>query len=120
MNSELERDPTFDVGEANFEAVVLAADRPVVVAFHAPWSRPCHILEVTLDAVTAACADRVKVVRINADDHPELSLSYDIQSVPTLLFFVAGKLAGRMVGTASKAAILDKLQAISPGKSPSP
>lgn len=120
MNSEPERDPTFAVGEANFEAVVLAADRPVVVAFHAPWSRPCHILEATLDTVTAECADRVKVVRVNADDHPELSLCYDIQSVPTLLFFVAGTLAGRMVGTASKEAILDKLQAISASKSSSP
>jgi thioredoxin 1 len=112
MNSEPAPDPTAAVGEANFQAVVLAADRPVIVAFHAPWSRPCHILEAALDEVAAECAGSVKVVRVNADDHPELSLWYDIQSVPTLLFFVAGKPAARLVGTASKQAILAKLQSV--------
>jgi thioredoxin-like negative regulator of GroEL len=49
-------------------------------------------------------------VRINADDHPDLSLSYDIQSVPTLLFILEGALRARIVGTASAKAILSIVQ----------
>jgi len=50
------------------------------------------------------------VVSVNADDSLDLSLSYDIQSIPTLLYFVEGKLRVQIVGTATKDAILGKLK----------
>jgi len=52
-------------------------------------------------------------VKINADDSLELSLAYEIQSIPTLIYFVDGKPRFRIVGTASKEAILAKLKALS-------
>jgi thioredoxin 1 len=68
-----------------------------------------------MEEVAAACAGREKVVRINADNNPDLSLIWKIQSIPTLLYFVDGKLRGRIVGTASKEAILSKLRSVTPG-----
>jgi thioredoxin-like negative regulator of GroEL len=53
------------------------------------------------------------VVKVNADDSLDLSLWYDIQSVPTLIFFVAGNPCLRIVGTATKEAILAKLKPFS-------
>jgi thioredoxin 1 len=88
---------------------VLCSRKPVLVAFSAVWSRPCRILEPELREVAAACAGSVKVVKVNADDNPDLSLWYGVQSIPTLLYFVDGTLRGRIVGTASKKAILAKL-----------
>jgi thioredoxin 1 len=101
-----------EIGAANFEAEVLKAQQPVLAAFSAAWSRPCHVLDAVLEEVASACAAQVKVVRINADDNPDLSLLYDIQSIPTLLYFVAGHLHAKVVGTASKAAILSKLELV--------
>ena len=109
MNTSQHNSPTIEVGGANFESEVLQSRQPVLVAFWAPWSRPCHILDAALEEVAAACAGNVKVVKINADDHPDLSLLYDIQSIPTLLYFVEGNLRAKVVGTASKEAILSKL-----------
>ena len=110
-----------DVGDADFEPQVLQAKQPVVVAFWAPWSRPCQIFEAALDEVAVACAGRVKVVRINADDHPDLSMWYDIQSIPSLLIFVEGILRDKVVGTVSKEGILTKLRPLVPGlDSPAP
>jgi thioredoxin-like negative regulator of GroEL len=63
-------------------------------------------LDSALDEVATACAGSVKVAWVNADDHPDLSMWYGIQSIPTLLYFVDGRLRARVVGTASKAAIL--------------
>jgi thioredoxin-like negative regulator of GroEL len=65
--------------------------------------------------VAAACAGRVKVVKINADNHPDLSLVLGIQSIPTLLYFADGSLCAKIVGTASKEAILSKIRSVSHG-----
>ncbi len=101
------------VCDADFDSEVLKCKQPVVVAFWAPWSRPCHVIDATLEEVAAACAGSAKVVKVNADDNPDLSLWYEIRSIPTLLYFVDGNLRATLVGTASKEAILAKLQTVS-------
>jgi thioredoxin 1 len=108
MNADITQH--IEIGETNFESEVLKAKQPVIVAFSAPWSRPCHIIRSVVDEVATARAGRVKVLRVNVDDHPDLGLLYDIQSIPTLLCFVSGKVCVRIVGTASKEAILSKLE----------
>jgi thioredoxin 1 len=97
------------IGQADFASAVLQSGKPVLAVFTAAWSRPCQVLEATLNEVVPACEGRVEVVKINADDQPDLSLWYDIQSVPTLLYFVSGRVHAKVVGTASKEAILAKL-----------
>jgi thioredoxin 1 len=62
-----------------------------------------------LAEVEATCAGNVKILKVNADDNPHLSLWYGVDSIPTLLCFVAGILRERLVGTASKEAILSLL-----------
>ncbi len=106
-----QHDPlTAEVGEANFQSEVLRWKQPVLVAFWAPWSRPCQILGSVLNEVAIAAGGKVKVVKVNADDNPDLSLWYEIHSIPTVLYFVNGELRAKLVGTASKEAILAKLE----------
>jgi len=107
--------PIIEIGEANFESEVLRWKQPVLVAFSAAWSRPCQILDSVLEEVATACAGGVKVVKLNADNHPDLSFVWKIQSIPTLLYFMDGNLRARIVGTASKEAILSKLRSVSDG-----
>jgi thioredoxin 1 len=98
---------------ADFNAEVLESKLPVLVAFWAPWSRPCQVFDSVLQELSSACAGNFKIVKLNADDSLDLSLWYDIQSVPTLLYFVRGNPRLRIVGTASKEAILAKLKPFS-------
>src|SRR6266850_5725717 len=104
-----------EIGEANFESEVLRWKQPVLVAFCAPWSRPCNVIRSMLNEVATACAGRMKVAKINVDDHPDLGFWYDIQSIPTLLCFAKGKVCVRIIGTASKEAILSKLRPVTDG-----
>jgi len=115
MNTSQNKIPIIEIGAANFESEVLSWKQPVLVAFSAAWSRPCRILDSVLEEVAAACAGREKVVKINADNNPDLSLLWNIQSVPTLLYFVDGNLRAKIVGTASKEAILSKLRSVTDG-----
>ncbi len=115
MKTNADNRPIIEIGEVNFESEVLKWKQPVLVTFSATWSRPCQVLDSVLEEVAAACAWRVKVVRINADNHPDLSLIWKIQSVPTLLYFAEGGLRARIVGTASRQAILSKLRSVTDG-----
>jgi thioredoxin 1 len=96
---------------AAFETGVLKSKQPVLVVFGTPWSRPCLVLDPILQELARDWAGKVKVFKVNADDSLDLSLYYDIQSIPTLLCFVEGKLRVQIVGTATKDAILAKLKA---------
>ena len=99
------------ITEATFEAEVLKSEQPVLAVFGTPWSRPCQVLDPILQELARDWEGNVKVVSVNADDSLDLSLYYEIQSIPTLLYFVEGKLRVQIVGTATKAAILAKLKA---------
>jgi thioredoxin 1 len=99
-----------EIDGANFNSQVLWSRQPVIVAFLAPWSQPCRIISPVLDEVAITCAKTLKIVKINADNHPDLGIWYEIQSIPTLLCFLKGEVSARIVGTASKEAILSKLE----------
>jgi thioredoxin 1 len=98
---------------ANFKAEVLESKQPVLVEFWAPWSRPCQVFDAVLSELASALAGKAKVAKVNADYSLDLSLWYDIQSVPTLVYFVRGNPCLRIIGTATKEAILAKIQPFS-------
>ena len=120
MNLNPDNPLPLEVSEANFESEVLQSKLPVLVAFLAPWSHPCHIVNVTLDEVARACAGHVKVVKVNADNNPELSIWYGIESIPALFYFVEGNVHATLIGTVSKEAILAKLHSLRQGSEIAP
>jgi len=100
MSKELE------LTEANFEAAVLKAGKPVVVDFWATWCGPCKAFAPTLAAYADAHPDIV-VGKVNVDDAPAIGKKYNIMSSPTVMFFKGGKVIDMAVGSMS-AADLDK------------
>ena len=98
--------------QAHFEGDVLQAKQPVLLVFWAPWSQVCQTLEAVLEEVATECATWLRVFWVNVEDNPDLSMWYDIQSIPTLVYFVGGVVRAKVVGTASKEAILAKLQSV--------
>ena len=110
MNTKDDSKRIVAVDEVNFESEVLRSEPPVLAAFLAPWSGPCQLMESVLNEVMSTCTGTVKFVKINADNNPDLGIWFEIQSVPTLLYFVTGSLRARIVGTTSKETILSRMQ----------
>jgi thioredoxin len=110
MNAIENNEEVIQVDEVTFNSEVLQVKKPVLVAFVTTWSHACATLAPVLDEIASECAGTLKVVRVNADDNLDLSLWYEVQSIPTLLYFVAGNVRAKIVGTASKEAILSKLE----------
>ncbi|HWQ92258.1 MAG TPA: thioredoxin domain-containing protein [Clostridia bacterium] len=98
------------VDEKSFEQEVLRVAEPTLVAFGSNWSKPCQVLLSVLTEVQACCRGKLRVVRVNADDNPDLDAWYGIDSVPTLLCFVNGQVSARIVGAVSAQAILSRLK----------
>ncbi len=86
------------VNDKNFDAEVLKSKEPVVVDFFAEWCGPCKAMAPALDQVSKELAGKVKVVKIDVDQNPEITQKYRIQAMPTLMLFKDGKVADTQVG----------------------
>ena len=106
-----------EVNEANFDAEVLKVTEPVLVDFWATWCGPCKMIAPILDQIATENVGRVKVVKIDVDQNQNLAARFNVQSIPTLLYFSNGNVVAQQVGAASKKAMLAKLDAI-PGVKP--
>lgn len=102
--------PTVEINEVNLEAEVLKSAQPVLVDFWAEWCGPCKMLAPVLDEIATELSGRVKVAKVNVDQHPALAARFGIQSIPTLLYFAAGEVRHQSVGITSKKAIVAKLE----------
>mgnify|MGYP001156449681 FL=1 len=91
---------------------IIKGEKPVVVDFHADWCGPCKVLSPILDELDSELDD-VEFVKINVDDYPELSGSYEIMAVPTVIMFQDGEVKNRFSGVQPKETILEKVAELS-------
>ena len=102
------------VSDSDFESTVFGADVPVLVDFWAEWCAPCHVLSPILEDIARDQTGRMKVVKLNVDDSPEVSMKFRVQTIPTLVLFKDGEVMARIAGVRGKDAILKEIQAFVP------
>jgi thioredoxin 1 len=101
------------IQEARFDAEVIhQSPSPVVVDFYATWCGPCKVLSPRLDQLAGSFTNEIKFVKINVDEAPNLSRRFNIQGIPTLLFFKDGMVVDSVVGLLSSDALKARLEAL--------
>ena len=105
---------TIELNETTFENAVPQSKTPVVVDFWADWCGPCKTLAPVLDELAREQQGQAVIAKVNVDESPLLATRYNIQSIPTLLYFNAGELRDKTVGVVSKKTIAGKLAALQP------
>jgi thioredoxin 1 len=86
------------VDEATFQSEVLESNEPVLVDFSAVWCQPCKMLDPVVKQLAGEWDGRVKVVKIDADENPNLVMQYGVMGIPTLLFMKNGEIKERITG----------------------
>jgi thioredoxin 1 len=90
------------VTDASFEQDVLKSDVPVLVDFWAPWCGPCRMVAPIVDEIAKDFEGKLKVVKLNTDENPNIASQYGIRSIPTLMIFKGGEKVDTVVGAVPK------------------
>ena len=90
------------VTSADFEQEVLQSDIPVLIDFFADWCMPCKMFGPVFEATAEEFEGKVKFVKVNIDESPEIAEKYFVMSIPTLKLVEGEELKGNYVGAMSQ------------------
>ena len=98
------------LSETSFAQEVLKAELPVLVDFGAVWCGPCKMLDPIVEQLAQDWQGKVKVVKLDVDDSPNVTMDYQIMGVPTLMLFKDGAPVERVTGYQPKDRLVKKFQ----------
>ncbi len=100
------------VTDDTFDREVMAHNTGVVMDCWAPWCGHCKSMDPVLTALALEYAGRIKVVKLNVDENPAITSRFRVMSLPSLLFFKAGKVVDTTVGALSRHEVEARLKVL--------
>lgn len=101
-----------ELTDVTFDETVTSSQVPLLVDFWAPWCGPCKMLSPVIDEIAGEYGDKVKVCKVNTDDHREAAVEYAINAIPTIILFNGGQIAQKWVGMTTKKAITEAIDEV--------
>ena len=97
---------TVAVTESTFQTEVIDSKVPVLVDFWAEWCGPCKAIAPALEEIARDQTGKLKVVKLDVDENPDISGRYMVHSIPTLMLFKGGQMVERITGARPKPVLL--------------
>jgi len=100
------------VTSATWDQEVLKSPTLVLVDFWAVWCGPCRMVAPIVDEISKEYAGKLKVLKLNTDENPDVAGRYKIMGIPTLMFFKNGERVDQVVGAVPKAQLKTKVDSL--------
>jgi thioredoxin len=100
------------VTSATWDQEVLKSTTLVLVDFWAVWCGPCRMVAPIVDEISKEYAGKLKVLKLNTDENPDVAGRYKIMGIPTLMFFKNGERVDQVVGAVPKAQLKTKVDSL--------
>ena len=100
-----------EITDSNFEELVLKSDKPVLVDFWAEWCGPCRMVGPVVEEMSKEYEGKAVIGKVNVDLNSNISATYGIRNIPTLLYFKNGQVVDKQVGVVPKSTLAAKLDA---------
>ena len=97
------------ITDNTFDAEVLKSDIPVLTDFWAEWCGPCKMIAPILEEIAVEYEGRIKITKIDVDQHNQMAMQLGVQSIPTLVLFKNGQTVERLVGAMPKERLLSRV-----------
>ncbi len=101
-----------DVTSSTWDAEVLKAQGLVMVDFWAPWCAPCRMVSPTVEELSKEYQGRMKFMKLNTDENPDIASKYNIMGIPTLMFIKDGRSVDSIVGAIPKQQLKSKIDSL--------
>ncbi|MCH2199676.1 MAG: thioredoxin [Flavobacteriales bacterium] len=98
-----------ELTDANFEELVLNADKPVMIDFWAEWCGPCRMVAPIVEEMHGEYGERAVIGKVNVDENPGISAKFGIRNIPTIVFLKNGELVDKSVGAVPKNVLTEKI-----------
>lgn len=89
---------TIEFTESNFDHEVIRSSTPVLVDMWAAWCGPCRMIAPVVEELAGTYQGKMKMGKLNVDDHPQVAAQFRVMNIPTLLLFKGGQEVDRIVG----------------------
>ncbi len=99
-----------EITDATFDAEVTKSDLPVLVDFWAIWCGPCRMIAPIVEELSKEYIGKVKFGKVDIDTNNETAIQFGIRSIPTLLLFKNGIIAGQVIGAVSKENLKSRIE----------
>ncbi|MEE9205092.1 MAG: thioredoxin [Nitrospirales bacterium] len=106
------------VDERSWDTEVVKAPGVTMVDFWAVWCSPCQMVAPIVEELASEYAGKLRVVKLNTDENPEIAGRYQIMSIPTILFFKEGQPVEKLIGARPKRQFKEVIDSLLANSSP--